>query len=210
MTLVELIMGLAITTMVVGALAGFSVAVSSAWKQQETGTALQMGSSQAMARIQQIVREAKFVGYVSQGSLDPSNAPPLTASAALIFWKSDDGDGLIQLGELALLEHDSGEIKLYEAPATNVLAGAQLLLAILPIPSIDLLGINSITDLKSWAIFQDAKTIAAHVTGAEFAVAPGNASERPTFKFTLKFDRDGESTLRTATASLRSSLTAGN
>jgi len=210
MTLVELIIGLAVTTMVMGALSAFSMAVSTAWREQEKSSVMLNSSSNAVTRIQQVLRDAKYLGAVRRGTLTPASNPLPNTLAALIFWKSDDGDGIMQLGELAVLEHDGTEVKLYEAPATNLLSGVQLTQALLPIPSVDLQALSAITDLQSWAIFQDPKTIVTHVAGAEFQVVPGTATERPTFKFTVKFDRDGEMTIRTAAASLRSALTASN
>lgn len=107
-TSVELCMGMAITTLVMGAMAAFCMAMTSAWKSAEKSQALTLTSNQVVLRIQNAVRNAKLIGASLPGSANGS-----AAGAAVLLWKQDtNADGYIQGDEVELIEHDTATNKL--------------------------------------------------------------------------------------------------
>jgi hypothetical protein len=94
-TLVELCLGLVVTAMVMSAVAALALAVSNCWKFSD---ALQSGlltGNQALVRLQRHLHDAKRTGY-------STNNPP-----TLVYWQADaNGDGLMQLSELAMIAYN--------------------------------------------------------------------------------------------------------
>ena len=86
-TLVELTLGLLVTTFVAGAVGAFLVAVSRCWNETadvQTGAIL---ASQFTTRLAQRVQDAKRIGYWRDGSAN---------NGGFIFWQRDaNSDGLM-------------------------------------------------------------------------------------------------------------------
>ena len=67
-TFVELCLGLVITTLVMGAMAAFSMAMASAWKSAEKTQSLTLRGHHAILRIEKEVRNARLIGASRAGS----------------------------------------------------------------------------------------------------------------------------------------------
>lgn len=126
-TLVELILGMALTAIVVGALAAFSLSLSQAWAYgatdavadgsgestpAKTTLADSINQYQSVLRVGALLRAAKLIGLVRPG-VDPPTTDP---AAAVMLWMSDRApvvDGLgtvdhqIQLSEIGLIQYDA-------------------------------------------------------------------------------------------------------
>lgn len=101
-TFVELCLGLVVTTLVMGAVAAFSLATSGAWKSAEKTQSLTLHGYQASWRISKQVRSARLIGASRAGSSEG-----VGAGAAVIIWKTDtNGDGYIQGDECEMIAHD--------------------------------------------------------------------------------------------------------
>jgi Tfp pilus assembly protein PilW len=110
-TAIELILGMLITTLIMGAMAAFCMAMSTAWKSAEKTQAVTLLGNQVVMRVQNEIRNAKLIGACTAGSSDGS-----ATGAALLLWKQDtNGDGYIQGNEVEMIEHDTTNhtLKLY-------------------------------------------------------------------------------------------------
>jgi hypothetical protein len=218
LTLVELTIGLVVLTIILGAVAGVTLAVSSGWRQSDDAMSEMLAGQRGVTAVAQVLRTAKMVGTVRPGSLAGTGAAGGEPAAAMMIWKGDaNGDGRIQLAEVALIEHDpspadagGGAIRYYQAPASMPPADAAAEV-----------GPGYLTDPSAPETFKAepgvaaaATVLAAHVTAAQFA--PGadggggaDPSVRPTFDFALKVQQKARSgdvreKLRYGTAGLRS------
>jgi type II secretory pathway component PulJ len=107
-TATELLMALIITSMVMSAIAGFSLAMSTAWKSAEKSQAISVLGNQVVTRLENEIRKARLIGACRAGSSDES-----AGGAAIMLWMADtNGDGFIQGDECEMIEHD---------PATHTL-----------------------------------------------------------------------------------------
>jgi prepilin-type N-terminal cleavage/methylation domain-containing protein len=193
LTLVELVLGLVVVSMVAGATGAMMTAVGAGWahgNQVEVSTSV---STQAMVRIQKILRAAKQIGVCRTGGI--SGSP--SQSAAVLIWKGDiNGDGHIQVSELALIEHQS---------SANP-ASAQLVCWELVFPSTWTTAQKQAQDLTlaDDAIYSDAEIdsfkattnvraagIVTCVTAAEFHRIDSSGTVRPALEYALKFNKDG-------------------
>ena len=101
-TFVELVLGMLVTTLVMGAVAALMSAVAQGWTQSAAVTMTATADAQVHLRLQKILRAARQLGYLRTGALDGSSA----AQAAVLIWKGDANlDGVPQYSELAILEY---------------------------------------------------------------------------------------------------------
>jgi prepilin-type N-terminal cleavage/methylation domain-containing protein len=102
-TLVELCISMVIFAMIMSAVAGFSMAMTTAWKSAEKSQAVAIRGNQIAARLQNEIRKAKLIGVYRAGSADGS-----ATGAAVMLWVQDtNGDGYIQGDEVEMIEHDT-------------------------------------------------------------------------------------------------------
>jgi prepilin-type N-terminal cleavage/methylation domain-containing protein len=124
-TLVELSIGMVITSLVIGAAASFMLAVSSSYRAADNDAAMQVIDTQVHARLQKEIRGACLIGAVRPGSL----TNPMVAPAAVLIWAKDGNstsipvvnpDGLVQDAEIVMLEYDPANkvINKYTAAST--------------------------------------------------------------------------------------------
>ena len=168
-------MGLVITSMVMSALAAFSLAMSSAWRSAGQTQSLGLRASHAVGWIQKEVRNAKLLGGVRAGSLNISGSTP---SAAVVLWKEDtNGDGYIQGYEVEMIEHDPVNHTLLIYPARQGDAVAKWQWSVFTDPTV----------CDQFKIGRSANIVARDVYGAAFATTgTGNASANPSLDFGLK------------------------
>jgi Tfp pilus assembly protein PilW len=117
MTLVELVIGMLITALVAAAVAAMLMAVSRGWANSQDIDTQSTITSQAMLRINKIMRDSRQIGAFRAGGLTGSPAHP----AAVLIWRSDlNGDNKIQFSELGLIEHEPNGDALNHIPANAI------------------------------------------------------------------------------------------
>jgi type II secretory pathway component PulJ len=184
MTFVELMIGLMITAMVGGAAAALMGAVSASWQATQAAQSLQITSRQSAQTVERLIKTARFVGLATADGQLVGTAPANSTGAAILFWRQDtNGDGIMQLGEVSLLQHDpgAGTLKIHQLGATA--AGKTTAC--------------TSNDLKTSASASqfgalpgcDSYVLASNVAAAVFRLntPPGG---RPSVEYALKF-RDG-------------------
>jgi hypothetical protein len=205
-TFVELMLGMAVTILTLGAMAGLMTAVSSGWKYQGKAQVRYMGDRQAIVRVQNLFRGAKLIGTVREGSL----ASNTSDSAAVLFWKGDTSGGAadrtIEFSELGLLVHDrnSNSLKYYTVTYPGNISNAQYVAAEKTYTYADITTASAPDDFKALT-YVGGQTIAKNVSGAAFYVtnATGQSSQSTTFEFQLAFTRDGTTAQVCGSAALR-------
>src|SRR5687767_2543929 len=104
-TIVELSMGMLIMAIILAALAGLAVALSSGWRATERQDGLQAGQRQTSAQMYSNVRSAKFIGAATEDKLDSSGPGP-RSGAAMLFWKGKNDPGTTMYAhQVGLIEH---------------------------------------------------------------------------------------------------------
>lgn len=175
MTLVELSIGLAITAMIGAAVTSFTFATANAWRSSSSGQTAENAGHVTAVRVQDVLRSARLFGAWRAGDVHDASAVP---SAAVLIWAGDrNGDGLIQQSEIALLEYDPAESRLY--------------LRTQPAPKVDLVW-NHATFTAPAAIdtFRTVGTrvpVLSNVRGASFVVRHNlNSTVRPRLEYRIK------------------------
>jgi Tfp pilus assembly protein FimT len=191
-TVMELMMGIAITAMVMGATAALMGAVGQGWQQSESTDQSASTATQAHLRLQRIIKSAKQLGYYRAGSF----ASPSSANgAAVLMWKADTNlDGKAQYSELAVLEYhhdadpyDAMTIRQYQILSSSTQADAQT-----EIDSTDYYNVlYSSTFYTQFMQRSDlAYTIVArNVAAAEFHKTDSSSKIRPAFEYVLSLKR---------------------
>lgn len=206
-TFVELVLGMAVTTMALAAMAALMSAVSAGWKQQGAGQSTHLANRQAVARVDALLRPAKLTGFVREGSLSSNTAD----AACVLFWRGDFAGGTadrdIEFSEIALLEHDRPrkEIRYYQVVFPPNLSASQTAAADRKYKHLDLLGATAASDFKALN-YVVGRTVATGVTGATFYVnwPTGNAQQLPSVEYQLVFDRGGTPSQAYGATTLRS------
>jgi hypothetical protein len=213
LTLVELALGLIVLTIVVGALSAVTLAVSQGWQQSDDAMAEMLAGQHGVSALARTLRQAKMIGTYRPGSLDGTTAP--AEAATVVIWKGDaNEDGLIQFGEVAVIEFDPRDdpehgpnVKIYEPPPTTPPAVADQVVG----PEF----VNAPTapeDIKANPSVAAAppRVLAGHVGAVEFAAPPVAAGQTSpaAFDFAMKVrhkDGDGKwrERVRAGTAKLR-------
>src|SRR4051812_18505779 len=103
-TLIELCLGLLVTSLVAAAVASFMLSVSKCWASSENVQSSAMRADQFTARLAAQLRDAKRIGYWQ----DASSGDP-----GLIYWRDANNDGIMTLNELGVMLYDSGKRNVY-------------------------------------------------------------------------------------------------
>jgi hypothetical protein len=193
LTIVELVIGLVVLSMVAGATGALMVAVGTGWthgNQIEVGTSM---STQAMVRIQKILRAAKQIGVCRTGGI--SGSP--SQAAAVLLWKGDlNGDGLVQASELALIEHQfnsdptAAQLVCWEISYPMTWTSAQKQAADTTLANDAIYADAEIAAFKAMANVRAAGIVTC-VTAAEFHRIDSSTTVRPALEYALKFNKDG-------------------
>jgi len=121
-TLVELLMGLLVVAIIMGALAGLAVAMSNGWKATEAQDNLQVARRQTSTQMYHNIRSARFVGATSGDNSNSSGGSQPGKGAVIIFWKGDPNNTskTMYAYQVAVIEHDisTATLKLYQLPQT--------------------------------------------------------------------------------------------
>jgi prepilin-type N-terminal cleavage/methylation domain-containing protein len=209
-TLLELLIGMIITSMVLTALATVTYAVSVNWRTAEAVESSYMAGAQVNARLGQHLRSAATLGAIRNGSLNGSGT-----SAALFYWKGDDtstsypnGDGKIQYTEIALLEHDaaSEELRLYTVTDFATWSGAAQTAADAIAGSVYINAATNMDDFKGACVSH--RVLVKNATGL---ILKKYIADTPTVEYVVNVRRpDGSIGPYYGTIVLRASLTATN
>ncbi len=188
MTLPELIMGLAISTMVFLGAASLMFSTAMSWKQSESGQSMALASSQAVARVAAKLSAAKYLGVVRKGSVDGSAAQ----AGGVLYWKDDNGDGMVQQSEMAWLEHNTAQqvIYLYELKPRTALTIAEKTWADAYLTASGITASAYPDNFKSASAVQK-NVLARYVSGAMFeASLPSDPMTMPSVQMVLTLSRN--------------------
>jgi len=220
MTLIELSIGLLVTSLVMGALASLWFAVARTWGQNTGSQAAALTAAHASGRMEQILRQAQFLIQYRRGSLKPSQ-PAQTAQ--LLFWRRDIwnpksmagqedtdtiADGAAQLAELALIEHNPTDrrLYLYQALPAQKMTLDQRTRAGVVAPWAELTAASTPEAFKKYD-FIERQVFCEAVEGAVINIPTWGRAARPGVEFTLGLARGNDHSLVYGTASLRSPTT---
>jgi hypothetical protein len=217
MTLVELCIGLVVTSMVLGALSAVWFAVAEAWTSSSAAQNVATTGSQATMRLEATLRPARAIYQWSPGSLDGNGVAPARA----FIWRGDSwkytagvtpdpnatvSDEAAQLAELALIEHDpaAGRIYVYQAKSPEKLTEDQRARANIVPAQADLTSPATLDVFRTYD-FVERRVLSEGVAGVRLNVPALRPGSRRIVEFTLGVARDkgrarvyGASTLRCA------------
>jgi prepilin-type N-terminal cleavage/methylation domain-containing protein len=190
-TLMELVFGVLILSLIAGAVAGLTRAVAMDWEQSEQTQTVDLRASLIAARLESMLRQAKYIGLVRPGSLDGSASKP----AAVMLWLNDsDGSGTMTFPELGLLQHDtsSNTLYLYTVKFPSGWSATQIASWNTAVSYATLCGSTAPEDFKGNTSVVSAQALAHNVTGFKVAAhwLP-SWPQKPTLDFELKIYQAG-------------------
>jgi hypothetical protein len=191
-TLFELMLGMLVTSLVIGASAALLSAVAQGWTQSEAAGNSTNRVAMTHIRLQRILRAAKQLGAWRAGSIEG------TGSASLLIWKGDANlDGRVQFSEVALLEFDpaDGKLRYYEVNYPTAWTDAQKTAADTPnLADDEIYDRNGQPDPivafkgADYVPPPDQATVVAKgISGAEFHKYDSTSTTRPRFEYLLNF-----------------------
>lgn len=212
MTVIELSMGLLVTGMVMASLAAVWSAVGQTWSNTSSSQQVSLSGNQAGLRLEDLLRQSKYICQYTTGSLDGSASTP----ASVLLWKSDtwsvapatSADGKPQLGELLLIEHSVSDQKIYvyEPLASSAMDASQKSRAGGVATWSDLSASTTPTAFKTYD-FVRKRTLAESVSGASLYAPAQTTNARQAMEFTLKISRSGMTSVVYGTGALRGPTT---
>jgi hypothetical protein len=212
MTLVEMTMGMIVTAMVIGALGAVWYSVGETWKGSTSSQNVSATSSQAVARMEGMFREVRYVGARTAGSLDGS-----LAGASALVWRGDTWnknvngstkttvpDGIPQVAELLLIEHDPAtkRIYYYECIPQASMNASQLTRASQDVTGAELDSAAMAASFKASDLVKQ-KVLTESCTGALFGYHAAAGLTGACMEYTLKLSRGGTSSMVYGTTTLR-------
>jgi type II secretory pathway pseudopilin PulG len=179
LTMVELIIGTVILGMIGLAVASFTVATSTGWRNSEETYRVANLGTRSSQQVQDRLSKALAI-------VRPAPATQPTSSSYVFFWSNDAygtaSDGKAQFGEMALLEYDAAAqaVYLYEPKSPSGLSASdQALLASdnwgdpAQMPTI-------VSYFKSSSVVKPARAIVGGVTGSPGVSSAAFAAFKPT------------------------------
>lgn len=210
-TFVELMLGLLVTSLVMGALAAVLSAVGQGWKQSGTANASSGVTSQTHLRLQRTLRATRLIGAVRAGSLTNSSAP----NAAALLWKSDSNyDWRVQFSEMALIEYrpssassDPNSVRLYQVSFPSGWTNAQKTAADSTLTSNDEIYQDAAIDTFKNLQYVSYTTLARNVTGCVIHKNDSSATTRPSLDYKIVITRNGTSQTDIGSVAIRTPST---
>jgi Tfp pilus assembly protein PilW len=221
MTLLELSIGLLITTIVIGALSSLWIAVGDTWRKSSSSQTQTLRASQAVVRLEGTFRQAKYVCQFTPGSVADTSAAP----ASVFYWRSDYwnaagdvsnpaafgttvSDNLVEVAELSLVQYDaaSSRLYLYQAKDPAAMNSTERAAAGTVWTWADLSKSSNVTVFKGLSYIQK-KVLSEGVSAAAFNMPTPQAGGRPIIEFTLTMPQTGGSALIYSVASMRAPAT---
>jgi Tfp pilus assembly protein PilW len=217
MTLVELSIGLLITTIVIGALSSLWIAVGDTWRKSSSSQTQTLRAGQIVTRLEGTFRQAKYVCQLTPGSVTETSAAPASA----FFWRSDYWnaagdvsnpaafstavtDNLVEVAELSLVEYDaaSKRLYLYQAKDPAAMNSTERAAAGTVWTWTDLSKSSNLTVFKGLSYVQQ-KVLSEGVSAVAFNMPTARAGGRPIIEFTLTMPQTGGTALIYSVASMR-------
>lgn len=190
-TLAELVIGMAITTIVMTAMASFTMSVGTAWKANEQEEAASLITNVAAARLGREVRMARLPGAAYNGSLDNSNAN----EAAVVLWRGDtNGDNIIQLSELEVIAYEKASQALVRYRPGTLVTNSN-------VTSAEFNNTAMIATAKS--IFE-RKVLIPKVDGARLYRIDKGGTGKPAMEWVLRIVQNGQTHVLSLTLTFRS------
>ncbi|HEX8521793.1 MAG TPA: hypothetical protein VF669_06010 [Tepidisphaeraceae bacterium] len=204
----ELVLGLAMTSLVAGAVGALMMAVSRGWELGQTTDNTTSLTTQSVQRVTKIIHAARQVGALRTGSITTTPAKP----AAMLIWKGDlNSDSKMQLSELGMLEFDSATSQLiyYEVSYPTSWTSAQKQANVMIVSDASFWDDATIDSMKSAAFstFMRQAGQATHVTAAEFHRIDSSSTVRSGIEFALKFGNSGTTCTKYGTVTSRTPAT---
>jgi prepilin-type N-terminal cleavage/methylation domain-containing protein len=198
-TLIELTMGMLIMVIIIAALGGLSLALSSGWKASETQDNLQVARRQTSTQMYYNVRSAKFIGYAAGDGLSKKGA-------AVLFWKGDKDPGTIMRAyQVALIEHDvdTATLRMYQLPQTASGANTEFKLGDID-EDCDVENFKKLTGISS-------QVIGRNVADVTFKLLPASSTRQTQcLEFQIKYKSGEQQQLEYGTATVRGPQTPAN
>ena len=198
-TIVELSMGLLVVAIILAALAGVAVAMSSGWKATETQDNLQVARRQTSTQIYHNIRSARYIGMAAADNSNSSGGTVLGKGAAVIFWKGDTNAGTTMYAyQVAVVEHDmnAATLRLYQLPQTAAGAMTQFLTSDVD-DSGDADKFKAMNGVTSQVIGRDVSTVT-------FKLLPVSSTrQRQALEFQIKYKSGDQEQLEYGTATVR-------
>jgi len=199
-TLPELMLGMAITAMTLGALSALALAVGQNWEEGQNrawrdpkAAGTRAASYQSTLRVQEMARHAKYITWAGTKSDN--------SGSGVFMWACDDvSPDSMQLCEVALLEFDSsaGTLTLYQVPsdASN---------AALPVVFEDINGEGDIAMYKLLANVVSSSRVMLREVVRFVPVAhnPADAGTRPSLEYVLEIRRGSKNRCEYQSVALR-------
>jgi hypothetical protein len=216
-TLIELMLGMVVTTLVVAALGAMMAAVARGWTASDAVKSSSSITSNSITRMKQVVRGSKQIGRVRFGSTDGSAAQP----ACAMLWRGDFApngstiDGKIQFSELGLIEHYVGatakdsQLRFYHVVFPSDWTLQQKTNADGQMTDQDIYDVAAPENFKKLDYVKDKYTVlATNVLGCTFKRIDGTSVTRPALEFQLRIQKgDGTVDYEYGTIAVRSPTT---
>jgi hypothetical protein len=189
LTQIELLLGLVITVMTVGALGAFMASTAQAWRSAEQVQNAQTLNLQVSNRIQNTVRTSKYLGY----------GGATADGQGLLFWRDDtNADGRMQLSEIGLLSYKASNQKLTLYTVRSTSPTAATLCSVTDIDDAnDVANFKLLANLQSQELLKD-------VSGVTFQTRnPTDGRQRPSLKYQVRTEQNGRGYGETQTVTLR-------
>jgi hypothetical protein len=187
----EMLIGMAITAIVLLALTAAAVSVADAWVASDGTEQLQIQCAQIFNRLEYYLSPCKYIVQVQPGSLDGSAATP----GSVLYWAYDGWNGLadggIEAGEMALIQHDptTQTLWLYEPIPVSQMSPAQLTAAGTPLSYSTVSNSSWVATFKALN-YVTATPLGHNVAGATFAADNvSSTTQRPVVEITLALNR---------------------
>ena len=187
-----------VTSLVMGALAALLGAVAKGWEHSGRTQATSNVIVQTHVRIQKLVKGVRQIGACRAGSID-GGAPE---QAGVLLWKSDaNGDGLIQLSEVALLECEMSALAadckmkyrtiVYPNYWTEAQKNSADGAALTSTEFEDEASIDWFRTIVGTSAYGQTTLVARNIVGSEFRRSDGATVTRPVFHYLLNIQRGG-------------------
>lgn len=190
-TVVEMLIGMVITSLVLAALAGISLSVTQSWAESDGTQTLGLQSQQVYARVRHYLSSAKYIGLVNAGSLTGTASPP----ASIFFWASDNwlgiSDGAPEIGEMMEIVHDptTDTLWLYQPIPAASMNAAQLAAAGTVLTNAEINSQTWATNFESLS-YVTQTALGTSVTGCTFdAQYLTSTTQRPVVEVSLVLNR---------------------
>jgi prepilin-type N-terminal cleavage/methylation domain-containing protein len=185
-TLMELLFGMMITSLVAMATAAICLSFAQDFEQADVSQSVDMQASLMTVRLESILRQSKEIGLVRAGSLDGS----ASKAAAVMVWLNNNTapTGSMQLSEIGLIQHDptTSKVYLYRAVFPSSMTSQQIALVNLSYSYASICASTAPEDFKALP-YVTAEPIAHNVTGLR--VDAQNVATwplKPTVDFAMK------------------------